>query len=188
MDFMRVTMAYRIAGDIHASQRRKGNGEPYINHPMRVASMVADSTSEEDVVIAAVLHDVIEDGDISFDDIESRFGSRVRVLLEGVTDDPSIKNMQRSERKEAQAQKLRFKCSDVKLIKLADQTDNIESLLASLGAWDAEKARVYASTSICILNTCQEASNSLHARAMKAIDEVNARLDDISSPTMPDYA
>jgi len=160
-----LALAYEMAGAAHAGQRRRGNGEPYINHPIRVARMVAETGAEEELVIAAVLHDTVEDSDLTFSDIERNFGAAVRDLVDGCTDDPSIEKLPRKLRKTAQAEKFRTASLGKRLIKLADQTDNLESLLATLDTRRTEDARSYADCAMMVARACGGAHAGLLERA-----------------------
>jgi (p)ppGpp synthase/HD superfamily hydrolase len=77
-DIVRILQAAEFAADAHAHQRRKGEkAEPYLNHLIEVAALVADATGgDADAVIAALLHDTIEDTTATVADIESRFAGR----------------------------------------------------------------------------------------------------------------
>lgn len=79
--------AFKFANDSHWNHTRKGTSIPYIAHPMAVASLVMESAGNSDEVIAALLHDVLEDcEDISFADIELEFGRRVAEIVDGLSD------------------------------------------------------------------------------------------------------
>ena len=79
-----VRSAYILAADAHKEQRRK-SGEPYIIHPIGVASILASLQMDEYTLAAAFLHDVVEDTEYTFDDIRNIFGTVVANLVDGVT-------------------------------------------------------------------------------------------------------
>ena len=82
----RLRAAFEFAREAHSPQRRK-SGEPYIIHPVNVARIVAQELElGADPVIAAFLHDVVEDAGITLDEVEARFGKRVRELVESETE------------------------------------------------------------------------------------------------------
>jgi len=81
-----IERAARFAAEAHAGQRRKYTGEPYAEHPFRVAQMVAAVTADPCVVAAALLHDTVEDTPVSDSDIRRLFGDRVADLVAEVTD------------------------------------------------------------------------------------------------------
>ncbi|MBF4809496.1 MAG: HD domain-containing protein, partial [Lancefieldella parvula] len=81
----KIAAAYAFAADYHKDQRRR-SGEPYINHPVEVALILAhDLHMDEDTICAALMHDTVEDTSASLDEISSRFGESVAELVDGVT-------------------------------------------------------------------------------------------------------
>lgn len=83
----KVTQAIVFAAKAHDGMVRKKDRTPYILHPLEAAVIVGSMTDDCDVISAAVLHDVVEDTEISIDEIEEKFGSRVRKLVESETED-----------------------------------------------------------------------------------------------------
>ncbi len=82
-----VSEAIEFAVKAHDGMRRKKSKAPYILHPMEAAVIVGTMTDDQNLIAAAVLHDVVEDADISIEEIEKRFGERVRELVESETED-----------------------------------------------------------------------------------------------------
>ena len=82
-----VSEAIAFAVKAHDGMRRKKSDVPYILHPMEAAVIVSTMTDDQNVISAAVLHDVVEDADVSIDEIEARFGKRVRELVASETED-----------------------------------------------------------------------------------------------------
>ena len=82
-----VSEALAFAVKAHDGMRRKKNNTPYILHPMEAAVIVGTMTDDQNLIAAAALHDVVEDADITIDEIEERFGKRVRELVESETED-----------------------------------------------------------------------------------------------------
>jgi guanosine-3',5'-bis(diphosphate) 3'-pyrophosphohydrolase len=112
-------------------QRRKGAAkEPYINHLLEVATLVAEATEGKDpnLVVAALLHDAIEDCEVPYKVIAKAFGSDVADLVAEVTDDKTI---EKSERKKLQADNASKKTTRAKVLKLADKTSNLRALASS---------------------------------------------------------
>jgi GTP diphosphokinase / guanosine-3',5'-bis(diphosphate) 3'-diphosphatase len=143
MDALTILRAARMAADWHAGQRRKGAaGEPYVNHLIEVAELVAEAEpGNTDLVIAALLHDAIEDQQIAPDEIAGLFGKRVASLVMEVTDD---KSLPKQERKRLQVETAAKKSRDARLLKLADKTSNLRSLAKSPPAdWPNERRRDY---------------------------------------------
>ena len=83
----KVTIAIEFAAKAHDGMERKKDKTPYILHPLEAAVIVGSMTDNRDVISAAVLHDVVEDTEITIEEIEENFGSRVRVLVESETED-----------------------------------------------------------------------------------------------------
>ena len=82
-----VSEAIVFAVEAHDGMRRKKNDLPYILHPMEVAVIVSTMTNDQNLIAAAALHDVVEDTDITIEEIEARFGKRVRELVASETED-----------------------------------------------------------------------------------------------------
>ena len=82
-----VSEAISFAVKAHDGMRRKKSETPYILHPMEAAVIVGAMTDDQNLIAAAVLHDVVEDTDVTIDEIEARFGKRVRELVESETED-----------------------------------------------------------------------------------------------------
>lgn len=82
-----VSEAVAFAVKAHDGMRRKKRDIPYILHPMEAAVIVGTMTEDQDLIAAAVLHDVVEDAGVTMDEIEARFGARVRQLVESETED-----------------------------------------------------------------------------------------------------
>ena len=126
-----VLRAADAAARWHVHQRRKGAGqEPYINHLLEVASLVAEATEGQNAkaVIAALLHDAIEDQEVPRELIAREFGEEVAVLVEEVSDD---KALEKQERKRLQFETAHQKSDDAKRIKLADKTSNLRAIAHS---------------------------------------------------------
>ena len=131
MDLIRH--AYSFASDYHKDQRRR-SGEPYINHPVEVALILAsDLHMDADSIAAALLHDTVEDTEASLDELTERFGTDVAELVDGVT---KLTNIEVSSMDERQALNLRkmflamSKDIRVVIIKLADRLHNMRTLAA----------------------------------------------------------
>ena len=82
-----VSEAIAFAVKAHDGMRRKKSDAPYILHPMEAAVIVGTMTDDQNLIAAAALHDVVEDGNITIEEIEERFGRRVRELVESETED-----------------------------------------------------------------------------------------------------
>ena len=93
----KVEEAYKLAKDAHRGQKRK-SGENYINHPLDAASYLADYELDHETIMAAILHDVIEDTDATVNQIENEFGKEVAYLINGVSKLGGIQFSNRSEK------------------------------------------------------------------------------------------
>ena len=145
-ELVSVMRAADAAARWHVGQRRKGAAqEPYINHLLEVASMVAEATEGTDpnLVIAALLHDAVEDAGIAPETIASKFGKHVADLVLEVSDN---KSLPKAERKRLQVEHAPHKSSEAKLIKLADKTSNLRAVANSPAAdWSVERRLDYIS-------------------------------------------
>jgi (p)ppGpp synthase/HD superfamily hydrolase len=83
----RVRAALRLAERAHRGQTRKGTDVPYVLHPVAVTFLLIDAGADEDLVCAGLLHDVVEDSDVTLDDLEQGFGAEVRRLVDAVTEE-----------------------------------------------------------------------------------------------------
>jgi (p)ppGpp synthase/HD superfamily hydrolase len=130
-EWIAVLRAADAAARWHVHQRRKGAAEePYVNHLLEVATLVATATRGNDphLVMAALLHDAIEDQKVPREIIAETFGEEVARLVDEVTDD---KKLDKQERKRLQVEHAHRKSQRAKLIKLADKTSNLRALAAS---------------------------------------------------------
>ena len=127
-----VEKAINFATAAHQGQTRKYDNEPYIVHPIAVSKMVADMTNDPEMIAAAVLHDVVEDTEVTGEEIHKLFGDRVAELVYDLTDQftkENYPNFNRKKRKQLEAVRL-GKCSkDVQLIKICDMADNTKSII-----------------------------------------------------------
>ena len=139
-----ILQAANFAAEKHAGQKRKGAAaEPYVNHLLEVAHLVSTAITEPDtnLIIAALLHDVIEDCGISKGDVEELFGGDVADLVAEVTDD---KTLSKSERKRLQVVNAPKKSVRAQMIKLADKISNLRAILNSPPVdWSLERRREY---------------------------------------------
>jgi (p)ppGpp synthase/HD superfamily hydrolase len=165
-----ILEAARTAAEAHAGQLRKGtSGAPYINHPIAVARMVAGETEDATVIAAALLHDVVEETAIDAAALRARFGDRVAGLVAEVTDTPELEALSRRERKKRQAEHMSGASREARLIKLADQTSNLEDLAREPEAQDAADHEEYRMGAVGVVDRCRDASPALAARFEKAV-------------------
>jgi (p)ppGpp synthase/HD superfamily hydrolase len=134
----RFLRAFLFAAEKHKGQTRKTSTIPYIAHLMGVASLVLEAGGDEDLAIAALLHDVVEDcgGKPMLKEIRRRFGKRVAHVVEGCTDDDTGADPKPAwrERKETYLRHLRTADADTRLVSAADKLNNVRSILSDYRA------------------------------------------------------
>ena len=125
-------LAFVFAAEKHAGQTRKASTIPYIAHLMGVASLVLEFGGDEDMAIAALLHDVVEDcgGAPMLKEVRRKFGSRVAKIVDGCTDSDSERKPPWRERKERYIRHLKDADTDTRLVSAADKLNNVRSILA----------------------------------------------------------
>ena len=143
-DIALIMAAASFAADRHRSQRRKdAEASPYINHPLALANLLAGEAGVTDptVIVAALLHDTVEDTETTPDEIATRFGAEVAAIVAEVTDD---KSLDKAERKRLQVVKAAAKSDRAKLVKLADKICNLRDIAATPPAdWSTERRVEY---------------------------------------------
>jgi len=124
--------AFQFAAEKHAGQTRKASTIPYIAHLMGVASLVLEAGGDEDLAIAALLHDVVEDcgGAPMLKEVRRRFGARVAKVVDGCTDSDTHPKPPWRERKENYLRHLKTADADTRLVSAADKLNNVRSILA----------------------------------------------------------
>lgn len=127
----RVQKAQTRALELHQQQLRKGTQTPYITHLWAVAALVGEFGGDEEQIIAAFLHDAIEDqGDkISLQDIREQFGNRAAEIVEGCTETQTKPKLPWKERKRLYLDHLRTSPPQVKLVAAADKLHNARALM-----------------------------------------------------------
>ncbi len=128
----RFRRAFLFAADKHAGQARKASTIPYIAHLMGVSSLVLEYGGDEEMAIAGLLHDVVEDcgGAPMLKEIRRRFGSRVAKIVEGCTDADTMPKPPWRERKEKYLHHLKHADAETRLVSAADKLHNIRSILS----------------------------------------------------------
>ena len=130
MDMGRVRDAYEYAVKLHEGQKRR-DGSPYVTHCVATAEIIAEQGLDEDSIVAALLHDVIEDTPATYDDVKRQFGATVADIVEGVT---KLTRVQYTSHEEEQAENLRkmliAMAKDIRviLIKIADRLHNMRTM------------------------------------------------------------
>ena len=129
MDVRSLDSAVLKAFEYHGKQVRKFVNEPYVVHCLRVASLVADYTEEEDLVIAAVLHDIVENTEASVEDVKEWFGEKISGLVGELSNNKL--DMGLVGKRSYMLKKFVLLSNDGLIIKLIDRLDNISGLLNS---------------------------------------------------------
>ena len=144
MNYAPLLEAISFAADKHRNQRRKDHeASPYINHPITVATILASEGGVDDEVllIAAILHDTVEDTKTTFEELEERFGTEVTSVVREVTDD---KMLIKSERKRLQVEHAPQASTRAKQIKIADKISNIRDITSKPPkSWTTERKQKY---------------------------------------------
>jgi (p)ppGpp synthase/HD superfamily hydrolase len=128
----RFLKAFLFAAEKHKNQNRKASSIPYIAHLMGVASLVLEAGGDEDLAIAALLHDVVEDcgGVPMLKEVRRRFGRRVAKIVDGCTDAYDYPKPPWQERKESYLRRLKEADADTRLVSAADKLNNVRSILS----------------------------------------------------------
>jgi GTP pyrophosphokinase len=128
--------AFIFAAEKHRGQTRKASTIPYIAHLIGVASLVLEAGGDEDLAIAALLHDVVEDcgGAPMLKEIRRRFGQRVAKVVDGCTDADTYPKPTWRERKEKYLRHLKAADADTRLVSAADKLNNVRSILSDYRA------------------------------------------------------
>lgn len=154
--------AITFAAKKHATQKRKGADEqPYINHVLEVANLLANIGQVEDfdVLIAAVLHDTVEDTATTEAEIEEKFGAEVSKMVSEVTDD---KSLPKAERKKLQIEHSPHLSNGAKLIKLGDKISNIRDVMENPpDGWSNERRIEYINWGERVINGLRGANTNL---------------------------
>lgn len=144
-----LTRALVYAAEAHANQRRKGAAqEPYVNHLIEVLDLVARSTggTDKELLIAAILHDVVEDTPITVEQLAAEFGERVARIVTENSDDMSLPKDERRRRRIAA---MSHKSADARIVKTADVISNLRAIAISPPAgWGSDRK-------LCYLDGCR---------------------------------
>lgn len=130
----RVSDALSFAVAAHGDQVRKGTTIPYVAHLLGVAAITLENGGDEDLAIAALLHDVVEDCDVTVDQVRDRFGPRIGAVVADCSDSFDAEKAPWRERKEAYLASLDRKPADSLLVSLSDKTHNARSICDDLAA------------------------------------------------------
>ena len=170
MNAARFLKALEFAAAKHRRQRGKdAENSPYINHPIAVATVLAveGDVTDEATLIAAILHDTVEDTQTTFRELDENFGAEVTGLVRELTDD---KALEKAERKRLQIEHAPHASPRAKEIKIADKICNVRNLVHSPPAdWTLQRRREYVAWSEQVVAGCRGVNAKLDAAFDEAI-------------------
>ena len=172
----RIFEALEFAAWKHAGQKRKGTGNiPYINHPIRVTSLLVHHVKNisEEVIVASLLHDTIEDTKTSYDEIEKQFGKKVADIVLEVTDDMTLSY---SKRKQVQIDKAGRLSQEARLIKIADKASNILDILSTKLLWPRSRKIAYIHWAEKVIAACGNVNSSLEGKFKEVVQRAKEEL------------
>lgn len=155
----------------HKAQFRKGEQNiPYINHPIEVTNLLAETVGTDDLVLltAAILHDTLEDTNTSFSEIEFNFGREVLSIIQEVTDDIELRKSCRKAKQIENAFKL-SRCA--KLIRIADKTCNVRDIIKTRYHWTNTQKKNYINWSIEVVEYCKGINMKLDEAFKDAVNQ-----------------
>lgn len=164
-----VERALNFAVNAHEAvgQRRKYTGEPYFTHPVAVSRLVAKVHHTEAMLAAALLHDTVEDTNVTLSDIQNEFGNEIATLVGWLTDISRPEDGNRAARKAIDREHTAHAPVQAKTIKLADLIDNT----ASITRHDPVFSRVYLKEKAALLEVLKEGDSVLWEMAHKALQD-----------------
>lgn len=178
-DFGKFIKALRFAALKHRDQRRKGSRKaPYINHPIQLVDILWNSGEVIDVntLIAAVLHDTVEDTGTSPEEISAAFGDDVRGLVMEVTDDKRLPKMMR---KVLQVTGAAHKSPRARQIKLADKISNVAEVGSDPPAeWSLQRQREYLDWTEAVIKGLRGHNPALERRYDEVLAEARRRIEE----------
>jgi len=168
-----------FAARAHRDQRRKGPAEePYINHPIEVSRLIVECEphTDETILCAAILHDVIEDCGATRDEIAACFNDAIADIVLEVSDD---KALPRDDRKAKQVENAPNLTPGAKLVRLADKVANVGAMLTDTPiGWDEKQILAYVDWAEAVIAPCREVSDGLSARFDAIARDVRAFHED----------
>ncbi len=163
--------AILFAAESHSGQLRKDGNTPYVNHPLEVMHLLAHTgnVSDEDILVAAVLHDVIEDTTVTAKEIADRFGERVSKIVVELTDDKSLSKEERKRHQLTGATKL---SPDARLVRISDKICNVYDILyAPPRDWSVARRLDYLEWSKAVIGKIRGTNEALEKRFDELFEE-----------------
>lgn len=178
MSSLTILQAVEFAEKKHRGQTRKNSEKtPYISHPLSVAKTIAEigGVTDTDIIVAALLHDTVEDTDTELEDLIELFGSTVANLVKEVTDD---KSLPKQERKERQVEHATHISSGAACIKLGDKICNCGDVINDPPSdWDKTRRREYLDWAKRVIDNCGKANDSLHDHFQALLEKGYKKID-----------
>ena len=166
-----VLKATQFAALKHCDQRRKDGKTPYIIHPISVAMILAEigGIDDPEILSAALLHDTIEDTDTSAHELDKEFGSRVRKIVEELTDNNQLTFTQR---KQLQIDNAPHLSKDATLVNIADKISNVSDVIKTPPPeWDQKRCTEYVDRAEAVINNCQKVNQDLENHFFELLTE-----------------
>lgn len=160
-----IEKAEQFAVQAHGPQKRKYTGDPYIVHPIEVSQIVKTVPHTNAMIAAAILHDVIEDTEATYDDVAVNFGTVVADLVDELTDVSKPEDGNRAVRKALDRAHLAKASADAQTIKLADIISNTKDIKAN----DPKFAKVYIPEMKALLEVLDKGDPALMREAQKQV-------------------
>lgn len=167
-----LDFARGFAACAHRNQKRKYTGEPYVVHCEAVARLVAEYTDDQAVIAAACLHDVLEDTDVTPEEMRNVFGERVTLLVIEVTNVSRLEDGNRAVRKALDREHIARSSPEGATIKLADLIDNTSSIVK----YDRGFARSYLQEKEALLEVLKHGNADLWQRAYTTLQDAQREL------------
>lgn len=164
MDILEKALIF--ATDAHEGQVRKYTGDPYITHPIAVSKIVETITNDKDIIAAALLHDTVEDTEVTLEEIEENFGSRVAIFVENLTDISTLGQGNRKTRKRIDLEHTAQATPEAKTVKLADLIHNT----GSITKYDSNFSKTYMNEKRELLKVLKEGNEKLYKKASLLVE------------------
>jgi guanosine-3',5'-bis(diphosphate) 3'-pyrophosphohydrolase len=177
-DISLILKALSFSASTHKDQRRKGaEGSPYINHPIEVAETLWNigGVREISIIVAAILHDTVEDTETTLAEIEEHFGPVIRSLVQEVTDD---KSLPKPERKRLQIEHAPHLSKGAQQIKLADKISNINDVaFAPPAHWPHQRRVDYLAWADSVVNGLRGCNKPMEELFDKTMSKARSQLE-----------
>lgn len=165
MNIVQKAWVFAMAAHTAVGQKRKYTGEPYIVHPYEVMTIVKSVSHTEDMLAAALLHDVVEDTGVKLVDISLNFGPEIAALVGWMTDVSKHSDGNRATRKAIDRLHSARAPAEAQTIKLADLISNSRSIMK----YDPDFAKVYIAEKCLLLDVLTKGDPTLHAMAREIV-------------------